>query len=92
MSKRPSIKDKLSLGEKKESFFADTSNVEMYKNEDENKEEELKRQTYYLTKELIRALALMSAYKEIDKSEIVREALKEYIPETFLAEARKVIK
>lgn len=88
MSKRPSIKDKLNLDAKKESFFADTSNVEMYK----DKEEVLKRQTYYLTKELIRALALMSAYKDIDKSEIVREALKEYIPETFLAEARKVIK
>lgn len=48
-----------------------------------NTKEETKRQTYFLTPELIRAISLMSAHENKDKSVIVREALKVYIDEKY---------
>lgn len=55
-------------------------------------EEELKRQTYYLTQELIDALALMSAYEKKDKSVLVREFFKKCIPEKYIEQAKELNK
>lgn len=43
----------------------------------------LKRQTYYLTEDIIKALKLYSAFEDKDKSESVRQALKEFIPDRY---------
>lgn len=49
---------------------------------------ETKVQSYYLTPELIKAIALMSVFDEKDKSTIVREALESYIPKEYLEKAK----
>ncbi len=41
------------------------------------------RKTYHLSEEIVKALALMSAFEGREKSEIVRESLKEYIPKKY---------
>ncbi len=46
--------------------------------------DEFKRQTYYITELQIRALAIMGAHENIDKSEIVRQALNQYIPQKYM--------
>lgn len=43
------------------------------------KKQDYKRQTYFLTDDLIQAIAFKSVFDKMDKSEIVREALKQYI-------------
>ncbi len=42
------------------------------------------RQTYYITEQQRTAISLMSAHEDIDKSEIVRNALDSYIPKKYL--------
>ena len=42
-----------------------------------------KRQTYFLTDELIQAIAFKSVFDKMDKSEIVREALRSYIDDKY---------
>lgn len=44
----------------------------------------LRRQTYYITELYIQAIEQMAFYERMDKSEIVREALKQYIPSKYL--------
>lgn len=44
---------------------------------------ELKRQTYYLSEDIIKALKLYSAFEDKDKSKTVRQALKEFIPDKY---------
>lgn len=53
---------------------------------------ELKRQTYYLTEELIKSISLMSAYEDKEKSQIVREALEEYISKEYQDKAEETLK
>lgn len=48
-----------------------------------------KRQTYYITETLIEALRHMAYHKGMDKSEIVRKALSEYIPEEYIRMAEE---
>ncbi len=43
----------------------------------------LKRQTYYLTEDIIKALKLYSAFEDKDKSDTVRQALREFIPDKY---------
>lgn len=43
-----------------------------------------KRATYYITPLYIDAIEQMAFYEKMDKSEIVREALKQYIPSKYL--------
>lgn len=43
-----------------------------------------KRATYYITPVYIEAIEQMAFYEKMDKSEIVREALKQYIPSKYL--------
>lgn len=45
--------------------------------------EELKKQTYYFTPEIIKALGLMGAFESKDKSRIIREALLNHIPKQY---------
>lgn len=54
--------------------------------------EDLKRQTYYVTEELVDALMMYKAYGNKDISVIVREALYAYIPEEHLNRARNKYK
>ena len=97
---RVSMKEKLNAENKaKESFF---KNTEVEAKEDTTEEKavvtetkpakkaklETKVQSYYLTPELIKAIALMSAFDEKDKSTIVREALESYIPKEYLEKAK----
>lgn len=42
------------------------------------------RQTFYITEQQRIAISLMSAHEDIDKSEIVRNALESYIPKKYL--------
>lgn len=49
----------------------------------QTRKQEYKRKTYFLTDELIKAIALKSAHDDMDKSEIVREALKSYIEDKY---------
>ena len=50
---------------------------------------ELIRRTYYLDETLIKALDLFAVYSRKDKSEIVREALKAYIPAKYQEMAKE---
>lgn len=87
-SKRVSAKDKI----KKDDIFKPTviENIEINNQVDNeickqtNKEaKELKRQTYYLEEDMIKALGLKAVLENRDKSEIVRAALKQYIEERY---------
>lgn len=87
-NKRVSLKDRNVKIEKTktDSFFRNTS-----LEEDKLKEKDkLKRQTYYLTNEIITALSLYSVYENMDKSQIVRKALKEFIPEEYFQKAKDI--
>ena len=89
-SKRVSAKDKV----KQDSLFKPTVEI-MQDNEciddkstsnivnNETKKQEYKRQTYFLTEDLIQAIAFKSVFDKMDKSEIVREALKAYIEDKY---------
>ena len=98
---RVSMKEKLNEENKaKESFF---KNTEVEAKEDSREEKavvsetkstkkakiETKVQSYYLTPELIKAIALMSVFDEKDKSTIVREALENYIPKEYIEKASR---
>lgn len=48
-------------------------------------ETKTRRQTYFLTEELIRAISLKSAFEQRDKSDIVREAIKSYIEDKYFS-------
>lgn len=50
---------------------------------EEPKKEKLKRQTYYMSQDLIDALALKGFTENKDKSRIVREALYEYVEKKY---------
>lgn len=52
--------------------------------EEETDLDKPKRQTYYITQLYIEAIEQMAFYEKMDKSEIVREALKQYIPSKYL--------
>ena len=97
---RVSMKEKLNAESKaKESFFKNTEK-EVVEGPIEEKavvaetkpakkaKLETKVQSYYLTPELIKAIALMSVFDEKDKSTIVREALESYIPKEYLEKAK----
>lgn len=59
---------------------AQTSNDKVGKVNDMKKEvKTLKQKSYYLTDELIRALAIKAGMANKDKSEVVREALEEHL-------------
>lgn len=49
----------------------------------ETKKQDYKRQTYFLTDDLIQAISFKSVFDKMDKSEIVREALKSYIEDKY---------
>lgn len=42
------------------------------------------RQTYYITEQQRTAISLMSAHEDVDKSEIVRNALDTYLPRKYM--------
>lgn len=46
--------------------------------------DKLRRQTYYITELHIQAIEQMAFYEKMDKSEIVRKALEQYIPTKYL--------
>lgn len=89
-SKRVSVKDKI----KQDNLFNST-NIESSESiiqaanktsnivNNKTSKQEYKRQTYFLTEELIQALAFKSVFDKMDKSEIVREALKQYIDDKY---------
>ena len=87
-NKRVSAKDKL----EQDSLFKATINVESKLQDNEktsnivnNKtyKQDYKRQTYFLTEDIIQALAFKSVFDKMDKSEIVRAALKQYIDDKY---------
>lgn len=85
VNKRVSAKDKLS----QDSLFKATNTNENSQtsnivNIETNKQSDsYRRQTYFLTDELIQALAFKSVFDKMDKSEIVRAALKAYIEDKY---------
>lgn len=97
MSKRVSLTEKLEEDKKKkesprDSLFNSTAQVETkseVKNISKKEPDSFKRQTYYMSEELIDALMIYKAFEDKDISVIVREALYEYIPEEYLQRARE---
>ena len=67
------MKDQMQIDSK------ETSNIVNNK----TKKQDYKRQTYFLTEDLIQALAFKSVFDKMDKSEIVREALRAYIEDKY---------
>lgn len=91
MSKRVTIDERLNKDKKEspsDSLFKSTEKVEVNK-ENRDSTINLKRQTYYVTEELVDALMMYKAFENKDISVIVREALYEYIPEEYLKKARE---
>ncbi len=89
-SKRVSAKDKV----KQDSLFNPTTEViqeQAHINDkstsnivnNKTNKQEYKRQTYFLTEDLIQAIAFKSVFDKMDKSEIVREALRAYIEDKY---------
>lgn len=60
---------------------SNTSVSELPKNNHKNDEvsDKLKQRSYYLTDELLKAITIKTAETELDKSGVVREALKIYL-------------
>lgn len=90
MSKRVSVGDKLNSVKKespRDELFKSTEEQEV-KTESKKNSEDLRRQTYYVTEELVDALMMYKAFENKDKSVVVREALYAYIPEEYLEKAR----
>lgn len=52
--------------------------------QDELDLDKMRRQTYYITELYIQAIEQMAFYEKMDKSEIVREALEQYIPTKYI--------
>lgn len=46
--------------------------------------DKLRRQTYYITELYIQAIEQMAFYEKMDKSEIIRKALEQYVPTKYL--------
>lgn len=60
---------------------------QQYKKAAEQEEIDLdkpRRQTYYITELYIQAIEQMAFYEKMDKSEIVRKALEQYIPSKYI--------
>ena len=91
MSKRVSAADRVNK-DKKESasdiLFKPTQETEI-KDEKKSVSTDLKRQTYYVTQEIVDALLMYKAFENKDISVIAREALYAYIPEEYLKRARE---
>lgn len=52
--------------------------------QEETDPQKLRRQTYYITELYIQAIEQMAFFEKMDKSEIVREALKQYVPKKYI--------
>ncbi len=57
--------------------------------EEETDLDALRRQTYYITELYIKAIKHMAFYEHMDKSQIVREALEQYVPKQYIKMAIK---
>lgn len=91
MTKRVSAADRVNKDKKEspsDSLFKSTEAPET-KTEKSESTTDLKRQTYYVTEEIVDALMMYKAFEDKDISVIVREALYEYIPEEYLKKARE---
>jgi len=77
-----------------DAFIISAKDTQFQLNQPEKNEKtektQLKRQTYYITPVLIKALSLMAAFEGLDKSEIVRKSLQEFIPEKYLNQAKEL--
>lgn len=75
------MKDQVHIDDKETNniITKQTSNIVNNK----TKKQDYKRQTYFLTDDLIQAIAFKSVFDKMDKSEIVREALKAYIEDKY---------
>lgn len=75
-------KREVKQGEGKNVFFSKNSSQEgQEQNEDSSK---FIRQTYHIEPVQKKAIALMAAHEQLDKSEIVRKALESYIPKKYI--------
>jgi predicted DNA binding CopG/RHH family protein len=89
MQRKPTISNEL------DSFIKNSKDkkIEFYGQKAEPKKENdlsaLKRQTYYITEIQIEAIKQMAFYENINKSEIIRKALEQYIPEKYIQLAVK---
>ena len=82
MSNRKSIQEREST-RPVNAFFEESKQTSKKTNKDYSKK------TYYLSEEHIKAINLYSAFEEVDKSEIIRNAIESYIPEKYFEMARK---
>lgn len=93
MSKRISVNDRLKKEAEKrpiDELFKPTD--EKSQRVEEIEEEKLRRQTYYISEELIDALKFKKAFEDKDISEIVRDALEEHIDEKYIEMAKNKYK
>lgn len=90
MNKRVSVTDRLSKDVKRpvDKLFESTEKKEK-ENELKSDGENLKRQTYYIPEILIDAIAFKKTFEDKDISQIVREALYEYVDEKYIKMAEE---
>lgn len=60
-----------------------SSGIELYNTKEVKEKVKYRRQTFFLTEKLIRAIGVKAALERRDKSEIVRAALQEYIEDRY---------
>lgn len=94
MQRKPSVNngktlDDVIMGAKDESTKVPAGNKEHQNKVTSTEQEEIdldkpRRQTYYITELYIQAIEQMAFYEKMDKSEIVRNALEQYIPTKYI--------
>lgn len=86
---RPKREIKKEEGQGKEIFFSQNTQEHVKDKEHALQQEEidldkLRRQTYYITELYIKAIEQMAFYEKMDKSEIVRTALEQFVPKKYI--------
>lgn len=97
MDRKPKINsenvDNFIFGAKDEKTKLTEQNHEQQKQQPKPQKEidldKLRRQTYYITELFIQSIDQMAFYEQMDKSEIVRSALEQYIPKKYIQLAIK---
>jgi hypothetical protein len=92
MGKRKSLNDRENKRPIDNLFVSKKQNTEDTSNKGDNitckqtdkKSDLYVRKTYHITQDLVDAIAIYSSFERKDKSEIVREALRNYIPEKYI--------
>jgi len=84
MKRKPSITSNNSLEDFIKGAKDEKTHIKQKPKEEEIDLNALRRQTYYISELHIKAINQMAFYENMDKSEIVRAALEQYIPKKYI--------